>query len=93
LQTPKFALPFPMSGTSKRDAAIRRILDARFSLAALEALREKDPLEWNSARNAIGRGIHGEAMRESRRLAEVSAAELEAELAEAALHHAQRRFD
>ena len=93
LQTPKFASPFPMSGTTERDAAIRRILDARFSLAVLEALRENDPLEWNSARNAIGRGIHGEAMRESQRLAQVSAAELEAELADAAFRDAQRRFD
>jgi hypothetical protein len=82
-----------MCRTTERDAAIRRILDARFSLGGLEALREADPLDWNSARNAMGRGIYGEAMRESRRLAEVSDAELEAELAGAALHDAQRRFD
>jgi hypothetical protein len=82
-----------MSRTTEREAAIRRILDARFSLAALEALREIDPLEWSAARNDMGRGIYGEAMRESRRLAKVSDAELEAELAAAALHEARRRFD
>jgi hypothetical protein len=82
-----------MSRTTERDAAIRRILDVRFSLAGLEALREANPLEWNSARNAIGRGIYGEAMRESQRLAQVSGAAIEAELAEVAWHDAQRRFD
>ena len=82
-----------MSRTTERDAAIRRILDARFSLTALEALREADLLEWNSARSAMGRGIYGEAMRESQRLAQVSGAEIEAELAEAAWHEAQLRFD
>ena len=82
-----------MSRTTERDAAIRRILDARFSLAALEALRDADPLEWNSARNAMGRGIYGEAMRESQRLARVSGAEIDAELADAAWRDAQLRFD
>jgi hypothetical protein len=82
-----------MSSTTERDAAIRRILDARFSLSALEALREADPLEWDSARNAIGRGIYGEALRESQRLSDVSGAAIEAELAEVAWHDAQRRFD
>jgi hypothetical protein len=61
--------------------AIRRILDARFSLAALEASRNSDPVWWNSTRNDMGRGIYGEAMRESRRLEDVTDAELEAELA------------
>ena len=55
-----------MSRKTERDAAIRRILDARFSLSGLEALREADALEWNSARNAMGRGIYGEAMRARR---------------------------
>ena len=82
-----------MCRTTEREGAIRRILDARFSLTALQALREADPLDWNSERNAIGRGLYGEAMRESGRLAQVSDAELEAELAEAARHEAQLRFD
>jgi hypothetical protein len=64
-----------------RAPAIRRILDARFSLAALEASKNGDPAGWNSARNDMARGIHGEAMRESRRLEDATDAELEAELA------------
>jgi hypothetical protein len=60
--------------------AIRRILDARFSLTALEESRNSDPVWWNSTRNDMGRGIYGEAMRESRRLEGVTDAELEAEL-------------
>lgn len=72
--------------------AIHRILEARFSLAALEVFRS-DALEWNSARNDMARGIYGEAMRESRRLEAVSDAELEAELAEIAFSEAKRRFD
>jgi len=58
-----------------------------------KALRVADPLGWNSARNAIGRGIYGEAMRESQRLAQVSGAAIEAELAEVAWHDSQLRFD
>lgn len=81
-----------MSRTTEREAAIRQILDARFSLAALEVFRT-DPLEWNSARNDTGRGIYGEAIRESRRLEAVSDAELEAELAEVAFNQSRRRFD
>lgn len=64
-----------------REAAIRRILDARFSLAALEVFRTSDPVWWNSARNDMGRGIYGEAQRESQRLEDATDAEIEAELA------------
>lgn len=81
-----------MSGTTERELAIRRILNARFSLAALEAFRT-DALDWNSARNDMARGIYGEAMRESRRLETVSDTELEAELAAVAFDEAGRRFD
>lgn len=81
-----------MSRTTEREAAIRRILDARFSLSALEVLKT-EPLEWNSARNDMGRGIYGEALRESRRLEGVSDAQLDAELAEVAFNDARRRFD
>jgi hypothetical protein len=69
---------------NKRSAAIRRILDAWFSLRALEASKNGDPLWWNSARNDMGRGLYGEAMRESRRLEDVTGAAIEAELAEIA---------
>jgi hypothetical protein len=52
-----------------RGPAILRIVDARFSMAALEQSRNTD------------RGIHGEAVRESRRLEDATDAELHAELA------------
>ena len=81
-----------MSRTTKRDSAIRRILDARFSLAGLEVLRT-ETAEWNSLRNDMGRGIYGEAMREWRRLDAVSEVELEAELAAVESAQAERRFD
>ena len=81
-----------MSRMTERQGAIRRILDARFSLAALEVLRT-DAVEWNSVRNDMGRGIYGEAMREWQRLEAVPDAELEAELAEVASNEARRRFD
>ena len=64
-----------------RGRAIRWVLDARFSLAALETARNSDPVAWNSKRNDMGRGIYGEALRESRRLEGITDAELEAELA------------
>ena len=81
-----------MSRTTKRDSAIRRILDARFSLAGLEVLRTESA-EWNSLRNDMGRGIYGEAMREWRRLDAVSEVELQAELAAVEFAQAERRFD
>ena len=69
-----------------RGPAIRRIVDARFSMAALERSMNSDPVWWNSARNDMGRGIHGEAVRESRRLEDATDAELQAELAAIATH-------
>jgi hypothetical protein len=64
-----------------RGPAILRIVDARFSVAALEQSMNSDPVWWSSARNDMGRGIHGEAVRESRRLEDATDAELQAELA------------
>jgi hypothetical protein len=64
-----------------RALRIRRILDGRFSLSALEEWKSNDPQWWNSARNEMGRGHYGEAMRELRRLEAVTEDELEAELA------------
>jgi len=69
------------AGAVWRDPAIRRIVEARFSMAALEQSRNTDPVWWNSARNDMGRGIHVEAVRESRRLEDATDAELQAELA------------
>jgi hypothetical protein len=69
------------AGAHWRSPAIRRIIDARFSMAALEESRNGDPVSWNSARNDMDRGIHGEAVRESRRLEDATDAELQAELA------------
>jgi hypothetical protein len=69
------------AGAVWRGPAIRRIVDARFSMAALEESRNSDPVWWNSARNDTGRDIHWEGMRESRRLEDATDAELHAELA------------
>jgi hypothetical protein len=69
------------AGAVWRGPAIRRIVEARFSMAALEESRNGDPVWWNSARNDMDRGIHGEAVGESRRLEDATDAELLAELA------------
>jgi len=69
------------AGAVWRGPAIRRIVDARFSMAALEQSMNSDPVWWSSARNDMGRGIHGQAVRESRRLEDATDAELHAELA------------
>jgi hypothetical protein len=59
-----------IAGALWRGAAIRRIVDARFSMAALERSMNSDPVWWNSARNDMGR-----------RLEDATDAELQAELA------------
>lgn len=69
---------------SERGREIRRILDARFNLSALEDSKNNDPEAWSSRRNDMGRGIYGQAMRELRRLEAATDAELDAELAAAA---------
>jgi hypothetical protein len=70
-----------MSLAARRALRIRRILDGRFSLSGLEEWKRNDPEWWNSTRNAMGRGLYGEAMRELRRLEAASEDELKAELA------------
>jgi hypothetical protein len=70
-----------LSLTARRTLRIRRILDGRFSLSALEEWKRNHPEWWNSTRNAMGRGLYGEAMRELRRLEAATEDELEAELA------------
>ena len=52
-----------------REAAIRRILDARFSLAAFEASRNSDPVWWRVTpkRNDTGRRDRSGACREGGR--------------------------
>jgi hypothetical protein len=47
---------------SARAPGIRRILDARFSLSALEASKNSDPEWWNSETNDMGRCIYGEEL-------------------------------
>ena len=59
---------------------IRKILDARFSLSTLQEWMNNDPQWWNSDRNAMGRGLYGEAMRERQRLEAATESELIAEL-------------
>ena len=75
-----------------RALGIRRILDARFSLSALEESRNTDPRWWNSERNDMGRGIYGEALRELRRLEDATEGELDAELAAVARQETFARF-
>jgi hypothetical protein len=65
---------------SKRSLEIRRILDARFSLSALEESKRNDPRGWSARRNDMGRGIYAQAMRELRRLEAATDSELDAEL-------------
>jgi hypothetical protein len=59
---------------------IRKILDERFGLSALQEWKTNDPGWWNSDRNERGRGFYGEAMRERERLEAASEDELIAEL-------------
>jgi hypothetical protein len=55
-------------------------VEARFSLSAFEEMKRKDPHAWKSRRNDMGRGIYAQAIREKRRLQQVSDDELRAEL-------------
>jgi hypothetical protein len=57
------------------------VLEARFSLTVFEEQKRKDPEGWNSARNAMGRGIYSQALREKARLEAVSDDLLEREFA------------
>ena len=77
---------------SGRAPGIRRILDARFSLSALEASKNNDPEWWNSETNDMGRGMYGEALRELRRLEDATEGELEAELAAITCQETFARF-
>jgi hypothetical protein len=70
-----------VSVAARRALRIRRILDRRFSLSALEEWKSNDPEWWSSTRNEMGRGIYGQAMRELRRLEAATEDELKAELA------------
>jgi hypothetical protein len=69
---------------AQRALEIRRILDARFSLSVFEEWQRRDPEWWGSARNDMGRGIYGEALREAARLEAASDGVLDAELADLA---------
>ena len=70
-----------MKAAAQRGLEIRRILDARFSLSALEEWKHNDAAGWNSKRNDMGRGIYGEAMRQLQRLEAATDGVLDAELA------------
>jgi hypothetical protein len=59
---------------------IRKILDARFSLSALQEWKSNDPEWWSSDRNEKGRRSYTEAMRERERLEAATESELIAEL-------------
>jgi hypothetical protein len=58
-----------------RSRAIERIAEARFMLSAFEDMR-RDPVQWACARNAMGRGIYEQALREKERLQGATDAQL-----------------
>ena len=62
-----------------RRLAIERITEVRFMLSAFEEMR-RDPVYWASARNDMGRGIYGEALRAREQLERATDAELCEEL-------------
>jgi hypothetical protein len=64
-----------------RKRAITAILEARFSVRALQHIRRANAAYWISPRNDMARGIYGEAMREKQRLAKVPDAQLVVEAA------------
>ena len=55
--------PAPLTAAARR-RLIAGILEARFSLSVLEASRANEAAYWASARNAMARGLYGEALRE-----------------------------
>ena len=68
---------------SERQLAIRRILDARFSLSTFEEMKRKDRAYWDSPRNDMARGLYRQAMREMQRLETAPDDHLDAEIAAA----------
>jgi hypothetical protein len=70
-----------VKAAAQRGLEIRRILDARFSLGALEQWKHNDAAWWSSKRNDMGRGIYGQAMRQLQRLEAAADEVLDAELA------------
>lgn len=64
-----------------RRRAITRILDARFSVRALQEIRSGNTRFWDSPRNDMARRIYAEAMREKQRLSHASDERLMAECA------------
>ena len=77
------AIDSPTPSTSQRllrTLFIRKILDMRYSLSALQASKDNDPQWWNSSTNDMGRGFYGEALRERQRLEAATEEELVAEL-------------
>ena len=68
-----------MLSLKARRHAVTRIIEARFSISALEDVRRRNPQYWGSVRNDLARGIYGEAMREKQRLVGASDELLEAE--------------
>lgn len=68
-----------MLSLKARRHAIHEILEARFSLSALEEVRRQNAPYWASPRNDMARGIYSEAMRAKQRLLDASDELLEAE--------------
>jgi hypothetical protein len=81
-QTRFRALPHTrrMLSLRERRHAMLVILDARFSLGALEAVRRRNPEYWASSRSDLSRETYREAMRQKQHLLGASDADLDAEL-------------
>ena len=74
--------PIRMTAGARR-RAIARIMEARFLLVAFEEIRDSANWTWpvNTPNSLMGRGIHGQAVLEKKRLQGASDALLCAELA------------
>ena len=66
--------------TKARSAAIARILESNFHLAAFEKLRRAETSYWATRRNDMAHGTYGQALRERERLRGASDSQICAEL-------------
>ena len=81
-----------MLSLKARRHAIHEILEARFSLSALEEVRRQNAPYWASARNDMARGIYGEAMRAKQSLLGASDEHIEAEILGLQLERTSARY-
>jgi len=67
-----------MSVRALRALFIRKILNRRFGLHALQERKASDPEWWSSGKNETGRTLYEQAMRERQRLQAATDSELAA---------------